>query len=63
MIKKHVEEIVRLTMNKDDVKYSERVVLGLKMAFCEGIDKVVTEVNPNTLAAGQSATGILSLLL
>lgn len=41
VIKRHVEEIVRLTMNRGEVRYSERVTQELKLAFCEGIDKVV----------------------
>ena len=34
----------------------------LKLAFCEGIDKVVSEMNSSTLANGQSATGNLKLI-
>lgn len=41
VIKRHVEEIVRVTMSRGEVRYSERVTQELKLAFCEGIDKVV----------------------
>lgn len=56
---RHVSEIVGVTMDRGDTRYSERMTGSLKKAFCEAIEKVVSLVNPQTLANGQSTTRII----
>jgi hypothetical protein len=55
IVLRHVSDIVNVTMNRGEARYSERLTIGLKHAFCEAIEKVISLVNPQTLANGQSA--------